>query len=695
MNPYNCTRPGNLFVGYEALLRELRVDLCNGKSFAVLGGRRCGKTSLLLQIGKELRSADLPHRGAVPCFVDIQSLGEVTSGGLFKAFYEQIVQGLDTPVFPRAESGTEYQHFLRMLDLAKPMVERAHGANWLAVLLVDELDAAVSKLPNDQFFQNLRNLLMVSRFNDHLRMVASGVKEMARLISSGSSPLNNLCHIYLRILTEEEASRLIAYGFPEGISQETRVALEGATGRHPYLMQGLLEKLRKHAGPPDQAAVKRAADEWLREHKDFRRWFDGFGPGERAVYGLLAGAPNNTLRCEQIRRQLKPELIKEQEEGLTTLSFHGLIDDTDPELPRVEGTMFRDWFLENAGMESEPPDRNKELLLSLLEETDSGDSASGKIYAVQRREALVKSIKTRSASGEFQRLNIPDHALEGAEPIGTGSYGSVWLARTLIGGHRAVKIVRRKMFDNERPFTREFEGMKNYEPISRTHPGLVQILQVGLNEEEQYFYYVMEAADDRARGRQIEPGSYAPLTLAHILAERGKLAIGECVKLGSALADALGYLHEKKLIHRDIKPANIIFVNEAPKLADIGLVTELHSEAGEVTWIGTEGYIPPEGPGTAAADVYSLGKVLYQMSTGLDRSSFPSLPSDSVRTAENSAFKGLNDIVLKACENDSRQRYRNGTELHLDLQRLQERLRIGTSTSPRSYWTRLKEWCSQ
>jgi serine/threonine protein kinase len=262
----------------------------------------------------------------------------------------------------------------------------------------------------------------------------------------------------------------------------------------------------------------------------------------------------------------------------------------------------------------------------------------------------------------------------------------------MIGGHRAVKIVQRDMFDDERPFAREFEGMKNYEPISRTHPGLVQILQVGLNEEEQYFYYVMEAADDQATGRQIEAATYAPLTLGHILAERGKLAMRECVKVGTALADALGYLHQKKLIHRDIKPANIIFVNEAPKLADIGLVTELHSQAGEVTWIGTEGYIPPEGPGTAAADVFSLGKVLYQMSTGLDRRSFPMLPSAEVEPAESAAFKGFNNIVLKACENDSKARYQNGTELHADLQRLQERLKQGdVAGRPKGVWERLRD----
>ena len=59
------------------------------------------------------------------------------------------------------------------------------------------------------------------------------------------------------------------------------------------------------------------------------------------------------------------------------------------------------------------------------------------------------------------------------------------------------------------------------------------------------------------------------------------------------LTSALEVLHEHGLAHRDIKPANIIFVHGAPKLADIGLV----ATAGQRSFVGTEGYVPPEGPG--------------------------------------------------------------------------------------------------
>src|SRR5262245_16087762 len=98
---------------------------------------------------------------------------------------------------------------------------------------------------------------------------------------------------------------------------------------------------------------------------------------------------------------------------------------------------------------------------------------------------------------------IPDHEL--LRCIGRGSYGEVWLARNVMGTYRAVKIVYRRNFEHDRPYGREFNGIKKFEPISRTHEGLVDILQVGRNEEAKYFYYVMELADDLASGQQIEP----------------------------------------------------------------------------------------------------------------------------------------------------------------------------------------------
>src|SRR5580765_3343640 len=61
-------------------------------------------------------------------------------------------------------------------------------------------------------------------------------------------------------------------------------------------------------------------------------------------------------------------------------------------------------------------------------------------------------------------MPIIDHEL--LSRIGRGSYGEVWLARNVIGTYRAVKMVYRKSFEDERPFEREFAGIQKFEPIS-------------------------------------------------------------------------------------------------------------------------------------------------------------------------------------------------------------------------------------
>ena len=209
---------------------------------------------------------------------------------------------------------------------------------------------------------------------------------------------------------------------------------------------------------------------------------------------------------------------------------------------------------------------------------------------------------------------VPDYSLE--RLIGDGSYGDVWLARNALGTRRALKVVYRDSFESERPYLREFNGIREFEPVS-SHSTQVGVFHVGKNDEAGYFYYVMELADDAATLGQVagpssEPPTlpadltqYVPATLGVLLQRRGRLPCAEALLLTLALADALAHLHASGLVHRDIKPSNVVFVGGRPKLADIGLVARV---AGADTLVGTLGYIPPEGPGSPAADIYSLGR---------------------------------------------------------------------------------------
>jgi len=221
--------------------------------------------------------------------------------------------------------------------------------------------------------------------------------------------------------------------------------------------------------------------------------------------------------------------------------------------------------------------------------------------------------------------------------------------------------VYRTTFESERAFNREFEGMSSFEPISRAHEGFVDILHVG--RAETFFYYIMELADDCATVQKIDVEHYSPKTLKSELEQRKRLPAAECVKIGLRLSDALRALHGHRLTHRDIKPANIIFVHGDPKLADIGLV----AASGQRSFVGTEGYVPQEGPGSPQADIYSLGKVLYEISMGKDRLDFPEVTTSLEALPDKGRLMQLNRILLKACANDAGKRYETAQRMHDDL----------------------------
>lgn len=243
---------------------------------------------------------------------------------------------------------------------------------------------------------------------------------------------------------------------------------------------------------------------------------------------------------------------------------------------------------------------------------------------------------------------IPDYAL--LKRIGSGGYGTVWLARSATGMFRAVKVVQRAQFREVRPYDREYEGVERFEKISITEPSQLALLHVGRNDERGFFYYVMELADDVERGREIDPENYRPRTLRDVLT-RAPLAAREVVDLGVALCRALATLHRHGLVHRDVKPSNVIFVGGVPKLADIGLVAD---EQTDRTVLGTVGYMPREQPASKSADTYALGKVLYELVTGHSREEWPKLPADATSRPDRKRFFELNAVLLRACGDGAR-----------------------------------------
>lgn len=273
---------------------------------------------------------------------------------------------------------------------------------------------------------------------------------------------------------------------------------------------------------------------------------------------------------------------------------------------------------------------------------------------------------------------IPNYTLINP-PFGEGGFGKVWLARSALGQWQAIKVVYRSNFGDAKSYEIEFNGLRRYKPVSEEHAGLLRVELVSEQRPEGYFYYVMELGDSKIPGWENEPTLFKPKDLESIRQSfpGQRIPVRECLRISLALLETLAFLHEKNLIHRDIKPSNVIFVKDRPKLADIGLVSEVRPVGQVKTIIGTPGYMPPkedEPPGTVQADIYAMGMLIYVISTGNNPEAFPKLRASLLANSANSDFLLLNPIILKACQRDIADRYQNARELLLDLKKASDQL---------------------
>src|ERR1017187_5367169 len=264
VNPYNCSIPGNLFAGYEAERSRVVTGLLeNQKSFAIFGGRRCGKTSLLMRLEKDILARALPH--VQTRFIDMDAIIPRTTGEFFCALYNSIVAGfVDAPAAPAQLR--DFSEFLSLLGQASKLIEAHLGPHWLLVLLVDKFDAAASSLSDETAFQNLRYLLTMSAYSGAIRVIVTGSSRLDDLISVGS-PLNILEPVYLGVLLERDAVSVIRAGF-----RDTNLDAEllAETGCHPYILQGVLAYLWEERQSPDVGA---AARRFSRDRtSNFKHW---------------------------------------------------------------------------------------------------------------------------------------------------------------------------------------------------------------------------------------------------------------------------------------------------------------------------------------------------------------------------------------------------------------------------------------
>jgi serine/threonine-protein kinase len=139
-----------------------------------------------------------------------------------------------------------------------------------------------------------------------------------------------------------------------------------------------------------------------------------------------------------------------------------------------------------------------------------------------------------------------------------------------------------------------------------SHPNIVTIYDVG--EDHDMAYIAMELLEGQDLTHYCQKGQLLPLK--------------RVVNIVSAIAQALGYAHDRQVVHRDIKPANIMLMkSDQVKVADFGIARVISSSKTQTGIIfGTPNYMSPEQVAgkkvDGRSDLFSLGVVFYEMLTG-------------------------------------------------------------------------------
>jgi two-component system LytT family response regulator len=261
--------------------------------------------------------------------------------------------------------------------------------------------------------------------------------------------------------------------------------------------------------------------------------------------------------------------------------------------------------------------------------------------------------------------------------LGQGGMGAVYLADdTHLGRRVALKVLTPEVAADPERMQRFVQEAKLASAL--THPNVAYIHEIG--QDGDLWFLAMEYVDGSPLSARIQEGA---------------LKVPEILQIGIQVADALDDAHSKGIVHRDIKPANLMLTPRGHvKVLDFGLAklekalksspdTQLLTSAGLV--LGTVEYMSPEQAlGREVdhrTDIFSLGIVLYEMSTG--RLPFAGANSsetmarilqtqpDAMARFNYEVPEELERVVRKCLEKERERRYQSARELLVDLKNLE------------------------
>ena len=618
-----------------------RIGASRPQSISVVGERRIGKSSLLNFINHpEVRQRYLDRSETYAfAFIDLQQKRRLTLTEFFKELFALL--GKETGDKSLAKQQPSF-------DALRGVLEGFRRDGRKLIVLFDEFDAITTNQAFDlEFYSFLRSIAN----NYDVAYVTSSARDLQELCHTqliADSPFFNIfTNVFLRAFTRSEAYELIIRP-----SAEAGVPLEGyarriieIAGYFPYFLQiacsAYFDHLSENEGKLDREEVEAT---FLDEAKGQFRF----------IWDHLSDSFRRSIR-ESIENG---RVEKEHEHIYEDLKRAGYFIQDDRG-PRIFSTLF-------SSVISRP-----RVITTELRDTDRAAMAvhDGKTEKVVAPPLI-------EPEGHIGRFEI-------RRSLGAGGMGEIFesydteLERTV-----AIKVLASKHIEDETMKQRFLREARMASQLN--HPNIATIHEIG--EAAGNPYIVMEYVEGQTLSERLNDGA---------------LSLTEILDIGVQAAEALAEAHERGVLHRDIKSANIMITPRGKvKVLDFGLAKPLPvlnraaskarlTESGIL--LGTVSYMSPEqatgrGDVTHVADIFSLGVVFYEMTTGrlpFDGDTYFQTIEAIKKRAPSSIKKHRKDVpeslvavIERMLRKDVSERYQQASEIARDLEAVAKQVSV-------------------
>lgn len=358
------------FVGRWSLVREMVAELNAGQiSYACIGGRRFGKTSLLGVLRELLGHPTTAQSFAstLPLLIDPMMMKFTSAEHFFATLLQQICRWCDTrlpeppgqlghvrvsldgisvnELLASNPPGITAVQFSEVMNVILDRLADAGGPRRLIILL-DEVDSLLDYPWHKDLFAQLRASLVSGDLRSRLRLVLAGSQRFLEEATDRGSPLWNVLSLQYLTALDESSTYKLAERAPE-LSESVLQAIWKQSGGHPFLARYLLHHLWKSGSAHAmEADVTGLVDQFFQQEANhLEGWSRAIGLAGLQIYGLFVDTTDWIERRAIVRAVNNAKIPVPR--ALTALCYHGLISPNPTWSQfRLTGNLFRDWYVQ-------------------------------------------------------------------------------------------------------------------------------------------------------------------------------------------------------------------------------------------------------------------------------------------------------------------------------------------------------------